>query len=92
MYTLTLTASEETTLRFIASRGYSMAVWEAWQNGTILSTVEHADGGIVETTVEMPEHLVWVIPEELDNNGGHGFGPVAGTLREKLNALLDSIV
>lgn len=88
MYTLTLTASEETTLRFLASRGYSVSVWEAWQNGIVLSTTEEPES----TTVELSESDVRVILEELDDNGGHGFGPVSGTLHTKLHALLDSIV
>lgn len=86
-YPLTLDATEMATIRFVASRGYCVALYEALMHEDTLC--EPADPG---DTFYVPEHLAWTVQDELDTNGGHGFGPIGGALEAKLYAFADGIV
>jgi hypothetical protein len=86
-YKLTLTDSEQTTLAFVASRGYSTAVHGAVQHDDTTAT-QNPDG---TTTYSIPEWLTWPIADELEDNGGHHFGPIADSLASKFYDLLGPV-
>lgn len=86
-YTLTLDAGEVATIRFVASRGYAMAVWDA-----ITSDATVARHDREYAVFHIPEHLAWAVADEERDNGGHGFGPVSAELTAKLYAFVDGIV
>lgn len=86
-YKLVLTDEEYETIRFVASRGYCVNLYEALSHENTLC--EPVDPG---TMYYIPEWLAWPIHTELENNGGHHFGPVSNELTAKLYKFVDQIV
>jgi hypothetical protein len=96
-YKLELTAGEKLTIAFVASRGYAEQVaalftsFEVDEQIKYVQDEDHPNENDLHIFI-IPEHMVWNILDELDNNGGHHFGPVSKELTAKLYKLVDSIV
>lgn len=86
-YKLTLSPDEVEAIRFVASRGYAEAMLDAIMHEETLT--EPNDPA---TDYYIPEWLAWGVAEELETNGGHGFGPLASDLTTKLYAFVDAII
>lgn len=97
MYELTITKGEKLAIAFVASRGYAVEVAKLFTDHGVREDVAYA---VSEDephendvhTLAIPEHMAWAIADELENNGGHGFGPLCEALSAKLYRLVDSIV
>lgn len=87
-YKIRLTNKEVETICFLSDRGYCMAMWDALSDADTLTEDDVDDA----CTFYVPEHLAWPVQEEMENNGGHGFGPVDADLETKLQAFVAQIV
>ena len=93
-YKLTLTKEDRKAIDWIGDR-YSgaPALYRAWQACETDPERDWSDEG--DFNLVIPEHVAWEIQSAVDEDmdGGHSAWPCfAPSLRDKLNAFLDSIV
>ncbi len=97
-YALRLTRDDIAAIALVSSRGYATKVWSAYIHAETIthhcpaSGCEHDPDCLHDVTVDVSESAAWAIQDELDDNGGHGFGPVCACLESKLYAFLAEVV